>query len=517
MPGWREEASRRDASNGLPANKISLVPKDFSESNVSGTTMTVGEMNNTNTNITATQKEIFAFLDGLEDVDPPTVKDMGNLVYGWRYIAAHSASCSIKAENNSDVDMDEVETIHDEIKVTLSDNSTEILSENATEIVLDNSTEILSSGPEAQAEDRQGGRGRGRGRGGGRARLHSSENDDFPSRSSGEETESPAPILAEVHGKQKEEEHYKYYYFATGLHMAKVNMEKDFPGSVYICLAKLKGYRWLLCGPRHYDFAYLANGIGKERDPEGYATIAPVYKDIEYDRTDRIVRQSDELDLEGSCVYGSLYEVSIEAVQAITADTLKLDYMPKMIKAITLEKDRTSLEPELAGSMPLIMREKLDLNGDPITVDACTYLVDGVRYHLPWRKPDIDCGGHMEVGRLRDYERAAMLPYMRAYNMDCPASNTPYPLPQFALDRRNENPRPLSHDNQPAFRKHKAYLENLRDVFSGMLFDGQTPLWYVNEVLRPWVNDLEEGLEKWPHPHSERDRVSKVEDEGLYD
>lgn len=538
-----------DTNNGFPANPNSLLNGDFPESNVRGTAMPVGDMDNTNRNIAgvtsdvrpgATERDIFAYLDGLEDVEPPSDKDMGGkLVYGKRWFAVRSASSSIKAESNAgmndtdseDVDMDEEETIHDVIVVS-SGKGSQALGQNCTVHAKNvtvgtssgNTTVILSSSSETQPEDQRGRQGNN-GRRDRVARQPSSEKDYIPSHSSGEETEiredehqteyeSPVPTPTKKQFKQKGKQKGAYYYFATGLHMGKGNMKKDFPGSIHRCPAKLKGYRWLRCGPRRYDRHYVAtrkDPFPGNKDPEGYATIAPVYKDIVYNRSNMIVQQSDELDLEGSCVYGSLYEVSEEDSRAIVAETLKWNYKPAMVTVIPLEKDLSSVEPGLAGSMPLILREIPGEDGKNSTVEACTYLVDGKGWHLPWRQPDINCGGHMEVGRLRDHERTAMVDYMYIYNLDNPPSNTPYPLPQFALDRRNEIPRPLSNDFQPQVYP-EPYMKALRDVFFDMLFDGMTPLWYVNEVLRPWVKDLPD----WPHPHGKRD-VKKEDDEELYD
>ncbi|KAK7911425.1 hypothetical protein PG985_013906 [Apiospora marii] len=547
MAHWRS-----DAHDGFPANPDLLWHKDCPESKVRGTAMPVGDMSNTNLNIAdiksharpaATEKDIVAFLDGLEDVEPNSDKDMGgNLVYGKRYLAARSASTSIKTEDDfsvndtdSDVDMDKEETIDDVIMVS-SGKSAQAPGQNGPVHAKDatagtssgDTTVVLSSSPEPQPEDQQGRRGNNGRRGRAAAPPPSSENEYLPSHSSGEETEevreddhqsedeSPAPTNAKKQ-PPKQKEVKKYYYFATGLYMSKEKMEKAFPDAIYVCRAKLKGYRWLRCGPRRYDLNYLATGYDPfpgDQDPEGYATIAPVYTNRVYDRTNTIVQQSNELDLEGSCVYGSLYEVSVKVSGGIMAETMKWKYRPTMVTVFPLEKDRGSMEPELAGSMPLILREIPGDDGTLTTVLACTYLVDGTGWHLPWRQPDINCGGHMEVGRLRDHERPAMLPYMRAYNQDIPPSNTPYPLPQFALERRHEIPRPLSNDYLPQVDPDP-YLKELRDVFYDMLFDHETPLWYVNEVLRPWVKDLPD----WPHAHGKRNMMKKEEedDENIYD
>lgn len=530
---------RNDTTCALPANPTSLKTEDFSESSMRSTATSVDDTNNTNRDIaSATEREIYAFLDSLKDIDPFTDTDMGgSLVYGRRHRAARSASISIKSENSTilidsdpdDVDMDE-ETILDFITVSShmashapgqdGDVPAEIAKADNSS---DNSFVASSSSSEPQAEDqpsRQGSKGyRGR-----RARLPSSEEEFLAGQSSGAETEvreddqePPAPMPATKPHEQteeKEEQERKYYYFATGLHMSRKKMREEVPAAAYLCPAKLKGWRWLICGPRRFDLNYVATSkdpFNDSRDPEGYATIAPVYKDVVYDRAGRTLHHSDELDLEGSCVYGSLYELDREAARVVEAGSLRWECKPTMVNILPLEKDRASMEPELAGSMPLLLREMPGLGGAPITVEACTYRVDGKRWHLPWRQPDINCGGHMEVGRLRDHERAAMLPYMRAYNMDCPPVNTPYPLPQFALDRRYEVPRPLSNDHQPQVYR-TPYMDELRDIFFDMLFDGVTPLWYVNEVLRPWVR----GLAEWPHPHSKRDEV--VDDSSsLYD
>ncbi|KAK8003402.1 hypothetical protein PG989_003121 [Apiospora arundinis] len=324
----------------------------------------------------------------------------------------------------------------------------------------------------------------------------------------------PVALPEQQHQSENEEQKPKSYYFATGELMDRIKMRKRFPQAKYLCLAKLKGYRWLICGPRRCDpltvgvnaasdpndssssFAPIARDFANQNDvfspsnkePEGYATIAPVYKN----KTGTNRKNGQELDLERSCVYGSLYEASEDVFQSINAWHMNWsEFTPFTVPVNLLVRDVASIIPEMAGTMPPVLREL-----EPIC-HACTYIVDGSRWHLPWRAPDWRSGGHMELGRLRDHERDAMVPYMQRYNADWPHARPPYMLPDFARLRRDNDPEPLSYDLQP--RTYRGpYMDALRELFREMLFGRETPLWYVNEVLRPWANELE----WWPEPHA---------------
>ncbi|KAK8035308.1 hypothetical protein PG993_010303 [Apiospora rasikravindrae] len=571
MAHWRGNA----ANPGSPNHSNSLLPENAMESSPHGTLMT-GDANNTNNNIAtaasdsrpaAAPSDILAYLDGLDDVEPPGDKNMGgSLVYGMRYRNAASAPTGghrgTDGDNDDDVVMVDDEPVHDCITVS-SDSGSQapsheggVHARNATAGNSLNNTILISSdsdhtiviSSDTSSRSTEEGQQSRQGNDGNRGQNHPSsdykpssdiasddaadtviledddetEKEDSPDptprqqpqhhyHAEEKQEKSPTPIPMQRRDHSEEQQEGKFYYFATGLHMEKKTMKADFPSSKYICPAKLKGFRWLICGPRRNSPWYFGTAVkdyGQEdpftnQDPEGYATIAPVYKDMVYDDEDssKIIGRSNELDREGSCVYGALYEVSEATLQALTTRTLQWDYKPVTVPVIPLERDHTSLEPEYAGSMPLILRDMCgDGPGSPTIVQANTYAVDGTEWHLPWRAPDPNCGGHMEMGRVRDHERAAMIPYMRLYNADWPPVHTPYPLPQFAIDRRDAEPRPLSNDLESRIYR-EPYMDSLRDMFHKMLFDCETPLWYINEALRPWVD----GMAWWPHPHSERE------------
>ncbi|KAK8100352.1 hypothetical protein PG999_010726 [Apiospora kogelbergensis] len=344
----------------------------------------------------------------------------------------------------------------------------------------------------------------------------SSEDDDIEMKDAGngpQEKKEKPPAHEPAALPEQEQEPKKCHYFATGVLMDQKKMKAEFPEAKYLCLAKLKGYRWLICGPRRrdlptinsdnlimspsaspppgsiQDFVLNENSAVQDggQDPEGYATIAPVYRHM-HGINDNIGQKQD---LEGSCVYGALYEVSEAVAEAIRVYTMGWSaYSPLTVSVIPLERDLWSVEPEMAGTMPLALREL-----EPIP-EACTYVVDSTQWHMPWRAPDWKCGGTMELGRVRDHERAAMIPYMKTYNADYPHFRPPYPLPEFARLRRDTDPVPLSADLQPRVYDRE-YMDALRSLFHTLLFDRFTPLWYVNEALRPWVQDLE----WWPMPH----------------
>ncbi|KAK7967817.1 uncharacterized protein PG986_002094 [Apiospora aurea] len=556
MADWRGNA----ANHGFPNQSNSLLPENAMNSNPHGTSFTgFGDTDNTNRNSIATtasgnrpaaaESDILAYLDGLEDINPPGDKNMGgSLVYGKHYRNAASApggaQRGMDGSNDDDVDMEDEEPILECITVS-SDSGSQapghdgggrarnvsagtslsnsiLISSDSERTIIISSDSGSQRTEESQQQSRQGNdKSHGQAHPSSdyeppRSGVPSDDADtvilDSTDETEKEESPSPAPIqqLPQHHSSDEEEQEGKFYYFATGLHMEKKTMKADFPSSKYICPAKLKGFRWLICGPRRNTpnhFGTAVKDYGQEdpftnQDPEGYATIAPVYKDMVYDANNQIVSHSNDLDREDSCVYGALYEVSEATLRSLTARTRQWEYTPVTVPVIPLERDYTSLEPEYAGSMPLILRDMCSGPGPRTIIPASTYIIDGTKWHLPWRAPDPACGGHMEMGRVRDHERAAMVPYLRRYNADWPPVHTPLPLTPI----RPRSPRRRAAALVPRPRGPGlpgAYMDQLRDLFHKMLFDGETPLWYVNEVLRPWVD----GMPRWPHPHSERERA----------
>ncbi|KAK8058381.1 hypothetical protein PG994_008829 [Apiospora phragmitis] len=98
MADWRGNTNDRSPNH----HSTSLLPENVMESDLRSTSMTGGDMNNTTNNnniatatsdnspVSDTERDIFAFLDGLDDVDPPNDKNMG-VFYGRHYRNASSA------------------------------------------------------------------------------------------------------------------------------------------------------------------------------------------------------------------------------------------------------------------------------------------------------------------------------------------------------------------------------------------------------------------------------------------
>ncbi|KAI0124346.1 hypothetical protein BJ170DRAFT_598655 [Xylariales sp. AK1849] len=211
-----------------------------------------------------------------------------------------------------------------------------------------------------------------------------------------------------------------------------------------------------------------SSGSGSsDNDPlsaEGYITITPCA---------------------GQTVYGRLYAMNKPDFKAMKSQALEWDYEPKQVTVQPLQHDRDSHEVEFAHlpfpQIPLCA-----------PLPAVTFMVDGTKYHLPWRAPDRRCGSEMEVFRLRDEERAAMKPFLVADLRKKQAvargerAWSPERPPEFARARRDDEPAPLSIDLQPRCID-PAYIKQMNVTVACHFLARDVPQWYIEESLRAWI------------------------------
>ncbi|RYP47078.1 hypothetical protein DL768_006805 [Monosporascus sp. mg162] len=162
------------------------------------------------------------------------------------------------------------------------------------------------------------------------------------------------------------------YFFAYGRYLNMDQMKKALPEATYVGLAKVSGYRWLLCGPRRDGIPPPHPAVSS---PEGRATITPAPASA------------------GCVVYGRLYLVRdgarLEALARARA-AFGDDYGLAALLAPSAET--TLLAPPPAGDrardpafahLPTPLRAVSALPGRRVRA----FVVDPARYHMPWRGP----------------------------------------------------------------------------------------------------------------------------------
>ncbi|RYP04436.1 hypothetical protein DL764_004447 [Monosporascus ibericus] len=332
------------------------------------------------------------------------------------------------------------------------------------------------------------------------------------------------------------------YFFAYGRYFDKDQMKKALPEATHVGLAKVNGYRWLLCGPRR-------DGIPRPRptisSPEGRATITPAPASAGCVVYGRLYQVRDGARLEAFARARAAFEDDYElAALAPTAETTLLSPPPA---------DDRAKDPAFAH-LPTPLRAVSTLPGRRVRA----FVVDPARYHMPWRGPfarplhfravtvptaDVaavaDDRDNDDVGSLRDEERAAARDYvvarlekLRRAKLDPVIAARPLPPNPFpGLEARRPGRTPLSSDAQPRAGlseqdddeteedpndededggaeadgvgnddgwlgenetvdqtgESENYLLLLNRGVAAAVIEGLLPQWYINEVLRPWV------------------------------
>ncbi|RYP00127.1 hypothetical protein DL763_001056 [Monosporascus cannonballus] len=280
------------------------------------------------------------------------------------------------------------------------------------------------------------------------------------------------------------------YFFAYGRYFDRDQMEKALPEAAHVGLAKVSGYRWLLCGPRRDGVPPPDPAVSS---PEGRATITPAPASagcVVYGRL-YLVRDGARLEAfaRARAAFGDDYELAALAPAAAEA-TLLLAPPPA---------DARARDPAFAH-LPTPLRAVSALPGRRVRA----FVVDPARYHMPWRGPFArplhfrvrarehaatrgrggadgagvvvvgrtatvpattavavaaadDDGDYDDVGSLRDEERAAARDYvvarlgrLRWAKLDpAVAARALPPNPFPGLEARRPGRTPLSSDAQP--------------------------------------------------------------------